>query len=113
MGLRTQDAVRRYVRLKEPIYLPSDQGVVAAILPADDFQISYTLSYGGEDIQDQYISFQITPDVFLREIGAARDSLYNSILQWRLRERRPHVSNTIEESPFLLQKKKFEKAFLR
>ncbi len=71
-GLQKQDADRLYVAPTEPVYIQDDGGFVAAILPSDEFRVSYTLSYNGTDIKDQWISFPITPETFASEIAPAR-----------------------------------------
>lgn len=72
VGLEKQEAERQYVAPTEPVYIQEDGVFVAAVLPSDDFRISYTLSYAGTDIGDQWISLPITPETFAHEIAPAR-----------------------------------------
>lgn len=70
-GLVAQDEERRFIEIKEPIYVDyGDQSLV--VLPAPHFTISYTLSYRHEDLADQFISLRILPEIFEREIAPAR-----------------------------------------
>ncbi|MBI4430449.1 MAG: UDP-3-O-[3-hydroxymyristoyl] N-acetylglucosamine deacetylase [Candidatus Omnitrophica bacterium] len=72
VGLKEQDAERRYLTPAQPVYVQDGDGFVAAVLPSDEFRVSYTLSYDGTDIEDQWISFRVTPDIFAKEIAPAR-----------------------------------------
>ncbi|MBI3316787.1 MAG: UDP-3-O-[3-hydroxymyristoyl] N-acetylglucosamine deacetylase [Candidatus Omnitrophica bacterium] len=70
-GLREQESPRRYLEIKEPLYVDSgNQSVIA--LPAPFFSISYTLSYRHEDLKDQFLSLRILPEIFERELAPAR-----------------------------------------
>lgn len=70
-GLTEQEALRRWLDIKEPIFIDKgDQSVIA--LPAPYLMISYTLSYRHEDLRDQYYSLSILPEIFEREIAPAR-----------------------------------------
>lgn len=71
-GVKGQDAERSYVSVSAPIYLENGHGISATILPSDEFKISYTLSYSGEDIGDQFVSFKVTPETFAEQIAPAR-----------------------------------------
>ena len=71
LGLVEQGAPRRWVEVKSPVFVDrGDQSLV--ILPAPYLEISYTLSYRHEDLQDQYLSIRILPEIFERELAAAR-----------------------------------------
>lgn len=70
-GLMEQERERRFIEIKEPIYVDrEDQSLV--ILPAPYLTISYTLSYRHEDLRDQFLSLRILPEIFEREIAPAR-----------------------------------------
>jgi UDP-3-O-[3-hydroxymyristoyl] N-acetylglucosamine deacetylase/3-hydroxyacyl-[acyl-carrier-protein] dehydratase len=47
-------------------------GVEIYATPADTFRISFTIQYPNEHIGTQYASFEITPDVFEKQISPAR-----------------------------------------
>ncbi|MDD5084458.1 MAG: UDP-3-O-acyl-N-acetylglucosamine deacetylase [Candidatus Omnitrophica bacterium] len=70
-GLVEQPLVRKGFSLKSPVYYTEDgAGLVA--LPFEGKKISYTLSYQDEGLSDQFASFPITPEVFIKEIAPAR-----------------------------------------
>lgn len=70
-GLLEQPLARRSFSLKSPVYHTEDgAGLVA--LPFEGKKISYTLSYQDEGLSDQFASFLITPEVFVKEIAPAR-----------------------------------------
>ncbi len=70
-GLVQQSAPRRYCSVREPIVIEEDGASIAA-LPAEDFRISYTLSYPHPLLRAQYLDLSIDREVFLREIAPAR-----------------------------------------
>jgi UDP-3-O-[3-hydroxymyristoyl] N-acetylglucosamine deacetylase/3-hydroxyacyl-[acyl-carrier-protein] dehydratase len=42
------------------------------IVPAQSFQVSYTLSYQDENLEDQYMTITVLPEIFERELAPAR-----------------------------------------
>lgn len=71
VGLAAQGGERKFIEIKEPVYVDrGDQSLIA--LPAPHFMISYTLSYRNLDLQDQFLSLPILPEIFEREISPAR-----------------------------------------
>lgn len=70
-GLVEQAAERQWIEVKEPLVIDKgDQSLL--ILPAPALRISYTLSYRHKDLQDQYCSMAVLPEIFEREIASAR-----------------------------------------
>ncbi|MFZ5802262.1 MAG: UDP-3-O-acyl-N-acetylglucosamine deacetylase [Candidatus Omnitrophota bacterium] len=70
-GFVTQDAPRREIVIREPVFVDQgDQSIVA--LPGEGFSVSYTLSYRHVDLSDQFLTVRILPEVFEREIAPAR-----------------------------------------
>lgn len=70
-GLEGQEAERKFLEVKEPVYVDQgDQSIV--ILPADSFAVSYMLSYHDADLRDQYLTLPIIPEIFERELAPAR-----------------------------------------
>lgn len=70
-GFAEQNAERKFFEVKEPVYVDhGDQSVI--IVPAPDFQVSYTLSYRDADLEDQYMTITILPEIFERELAPAR-----------------------------------------
>lgn len=70
-GFEEQDAERKFLEIKEPIYVDhGDQSIV--IVPAPNLQVSYTLSYRDADLDDQYVTMTVLPEIFERELAPAR-----------------------------------------
>ncbi len=70
-GLEEQNAERRFLEVKEPVYVDQgDQSIV--ILPAESFTVSYMLSYRDANLLDQYLTLPIIPEIFERELAPAR-----------------------------------------
>lgn len=70
-GIISQNKEREEISLSEPIYL-SGKGWSLVAIPSDTFQVSYTLSYGGQGIEDQFAHFTVTPETYQHEIMQAR-----------------------------------------
>ncbi len=70
-GFEEQSAERQFLKIDAPVYIDQgDQSIV--ILPAESFSISYMLNYQDADLPDQYLSLPILPEIFERELAAAR-----------------------------------------
>lgn len=70
-GFEEQEAERKYLEVKSPVYVDhGDQSIV--IVPAQSFQVSYTLSYQDENLEDQYMTITVLPEIFERELAPAR-----------------------------------------
>ena len=70
-GLVEQEAERRIIQIKEPVFV--DQGEQSImILPSPGLSISYTLSYKDHDLSDQYLTLNLVPEIFERELAPAR-----------------------------------------
>lgn len=70
-GILEQDAPKQSYRIQEPIGVSQD-GASILITPADDFQISYTLSYDHPGLKSQYFSLVLDEASFEREIAPCR-----------------------------------------
>lgn len=70
-GLVVQDKERRFFSVKEPIWI-EDNGASIAVLPANEFRISYTLNYPNDILRAQHTDFIITPETFQKEIAPSR-----------------------------------------
>jgi len=70
-GLVDQPERRQYLEVDQPIYLRGDDFTMT-VLPSNNFEISYTLSYGSEALGDQFVRFRVTPESFARQIAPAR-----------------------------------------
>lgn len=97
VGLVEQEAKRNWIEIKKPVVVDrGDQSLV--LLPADDFSISYTLSYKHDDLPDQYFSIKITPDVFAQELAPARTFCLKEEAQFLLSQgfgKGANVDNTL------------------
>ncbi len=70
-GVVEQPAARRVLELREPVWFEDDDKLLA-ILPADEFSISFFVSFP-EPVGHQFLATPpITPDYFLREIAPNR-----------------------------------------
>ncbi len=70
-GIVEQEAPRSYFVLKERVEFAKD-GVELVALPYDGFRISFTIEYEHPIIGSQSASFEISEDVFEKEIAPAR-----------------------------------------
>ena len=70
-GVVEQDSPRSYITLDGPVFYKSDD-VTLSVLPADDLRLTMTISYDHPAVGTQYASFNITPEVFEKEIAPAR-----------------------------------------
>ncbi|MCX5714700.1 MAG: UDP-3-O-acyl-N-acetylglucosamine deacetylase [Candidatus Omnitrophica bacterium] len=70
-GLKELDAPRQYFVIKEPIFVEEDGASITAV-PADDFKISYMLSYNHPLLRAQYMEIAFTQENFKSEIAPAR-----------------------------------------
>ncbi|MFN2383114.1 MAG: bifunctional UDP-3-O-[3-hydroxymyristoyl] N-acetylglucosamine deacetylase/3-hydroxyacyl-ACP dehydratase [Gemmatimonadota bacterium] len=70
-GLQTLDAPRRRYRVEEPIFY-ADGPVDITLLPSDRLQVSFSIDFDHPLVNHQFESFEISPDVFEREIAPAR-----------------------------------------
>jgi UDP-3-O-[3-hydroxymyristoyl] N-acetylglucosamine deacetylase/3-hydroxyacyl-[acyl-carrier-protein] dehydratase len=71
VGLEEQPAERKWVEVTRPVYLDrGDQSIV--ILPSPHLTVSYTLSYKHEDLNDQFMTLRILPEVYESELAPAR-----------------------------------------
>jgi UDP-3-O-[3-hydroxymyristoyl] N-acetylglucosamine deacetylase/3-hydroxyacyl-[acyl-carrier-protein] dehydratase len=74
-GVATQEAPRKFFYVREPMHLESKSGALLVLLPNDEFHISCTQA-GPNHRFTQYLSIEITPAVFEREIAPARTFVY-------------------------------------
>lgn len=80
-GRMEQDAERLDLTINAPIAVEG-KGMALCAIPADDFRISYTLSYNHPVIKPQFREFSITSEIFLNELAPARTfALYSELEQ--------------------------------
>lgn len=75
VGLVPQNAIRKVWEIREPIHLETGDGTIITIVPSKTFKISVT-NVGPEGRFTQYFSSEITPELYEKEICAARTFVY-------------------------------------
>jgi UDP-3-O-[3-hydroxymyristoyl] N-acetylglucosamine deacetylase/3-hydroxyacyl-[acyl-carrier-protein] dehydratase len=70
-GIVEQPAPRRYFRVTEPVRY-EENGVILVALPHDGLRVTFTIEYENAWRGTQYATYDIDPDVFVREIAPAR-----------------------------------------
>jgi UDP-3-O-[3-hydroxymyristoyl] N-acetylglucosamine deacetylase/3-hydroxyacyl-[acyl-carrier-protein] dehydratase len=70
-GLAEQPASRRYFHVSEPVR-HEENGVVLAAFPHDGLRVTFTIEYRNAFHGTQHATYEITPDVFVKEIAPAR-----------------------------------------
>lgn len=79
-GLAPQEAPRRYFHVREPISIETASGSLLVVLPDDAFRISCTQA-GPDGRFTQFLSTEITPAIYEREIAPARTFVYYEDVQ--------------------------------
>jgi UDP-3-O-[3-hydroxymyristoyl] N-acetylglucosamine deacetylase/3-hydroxyacyl-[acyl-carrier-protein] dehydratase len=79
-GVIAQEVPRRFFDVREPMHIESKTGALLILLPDDKFRISCTQA-GPENRFTQYLSTEITPAIFEREIAPARTFVYYEDVQ--------------------------------
>jgi len=74
-GVTAQEAPRRFIDVREPMHIESRSGGMLILLPDERFRISCTQA-GPNKRFTQYLSMEITPSIFEREIAPARTFVY-------------------------------------
>ena len=70
-GIKKLNATRKYLKVLRPVSLAKGDKHIA-IYPADEFRISYTISFDHPLLRHQSRSSVITPDSFAEELAPAR-----------------------------------------
>jgi len=74
-GVTAQDEPRKFFEVRETMHVESKSGALVVVLPDDKFRISCTQA-GPNNRFAQFLSMEITPAVFEREIAPARTFVY-------------------------------------
>jgi UDP-3-O-[3-hydroxymyristoyl] N-acetylglucosamine deacetylase/3-hydroxyacyl-[acyl-carrier-protein] dehydratase len=74
-GLQEQSAPRRVFEIREPIYQETRDGTILCIVPDKKFRISCT-NVGPGGRFTQFLSLEITPETYEKEISPARTFVY-------------------------------------
>jgi UDP-3-O-[3-hydroxymyristoyl] N-acetylglucosamine deacetylase len=70
-GVKSLGAPRQHLKVLRPISLATDDKQIA-LYPADEFRVSYSISFDHPLLRHQARSMTITPEVFAEEIAPAR-----------------------------------------
>ena len=79
-GVTAQEAPRKFLDVRETMHIESKTGSLLVLLPDDKFRISCTQA-GPDNRFSQYLSMEITPAVFEREIAPARTFVFYEDVQ--------------------------------
>jgi UDP-3-O-[3-hydroxymyristoyl] N-acetylglucosamine deacetylase / 3-hydroxyacyl-[acyl-carrier-protein] dehydratase len=74
-GLTAQDEPRKFFDVREPMHVESKTGALLVLLPDNKFRISCTQA-GPNNRFTQFLSMEVTPAFFEREIAPARTFVY-------------------------------------
>jgi UDP-3-O-[3-hydroxymyristoyl] N-acetylglucosamine deacetylase/3-hydroxyacyl-[acyl-carrier-protein] dehydratase len=74
-GVVAQKAARRIWEIREPIHQESGDGSIITIVPSKTFRVSVT-NVGPDGRFTQYFSSEVTPELYEKEIAAARTFVY-------------------------------------
>jgi UDP-3-O-[3-hydroxymyristoyl] N-acetylglucosamine deacetylase/3-hydroxyacyl-[acyl-carrier-protein] dehydratase len=79
-GVTAQDAPRRFFDVRDTMHVESKTGALLVLLPDETFRISCTQA-GPNNRFTQFLSMEITPAVFEREIAPARTFVFYEDVQ--------------------------------
>ena len=74
-GVTAQDEPRKFFDVREPMHVEAKTGALLVLLPDNKFRISCTQA-GPNNRFTQFLSMEVTPAVFEREIAPARTFVY-------------------------------------
>ncbi|MGL5017927.1 MAG: bifunctional UDP-3-O-[3-hydroxymyristoyl] N-acetylglucosamine deacetylase/3-hydroxyacyl-ACP dehydratase [Luteolibacter sp.] len=75
VGTTPQTAPRKVWEIREPLHLETGDGTIITIVPCKTFKVSVT-NVGPEGRFTQYFSSEVTPELYEKEICAARTFVY-------------------------------------
>ena len=70
-GIEEQEGIREELVLREPVWSTKDNASIAMI-PADQFRVSYTMDFRHPTLPAQFVSFNVTEETFEHEIAPGR-----------------------------------------
>ncbi|PYJ18298.1 MAG: 3-hydroxyacyl-[acyl-carrier-protein] dehydratase FabZ, partial [Verrucomicrobia bacterium] len=79
-GVTVQEEPRKFFDVREPMHVESKTGALLVLLPDEKFRISCTQA-GPNNRFPQYLSMEVTPAAFEREIAPARTFVYYEDVQ--------------------------------
>jgi UDP-3-O-[3-hydroxymyristoyl] N-acetylglucosamine deacetylase / 3-hydroxyacyl-[acyl-carrier-protein] dehydratase len=74
-GVTPQDEPRKFFDVREPMHVEAKTGALVVLLPDNKFRISCTQA-GPNNQFTQFLSMEVTPAIFEREIAPARTFVY-------------------------------------
>jgi UDP-3-O-[3-hydroxymyristoyl] N-acetylglucosamine deacetylase/3-hydroxyacyl-[acyl-carrier-protein] dehydratase len=74
-GVTAQEEPRKFFQVREPMHVEAKTGALLVLLPDDKFRVSCTQA-GPNNRFTQFLSMEITPAIFEREIAPARTFVY-------------------------------------
>ena len=95
-GITEQPAPRHYFRVSEPVR-HEENGVILVALPHDGLRVTFTIEYENAWRGTQYASYDIDPDVFVKEIAPARTFVLERDVE-KLRERGMILGGTLQNA---------------
>src|SRR5437660_8402257 len=79
-GVIAQEEARKFFDVREPMHVESKTGALLVLLPCETFRVSCTQA-GPNNRFAQFLSMEITPATFEREIAPARTFVYYEDVQ--------------------------------
>src|SRR5213082_3671744 len=79
-GVTAQEEPRKFFDVREPMHVEAKTGALLVLLPDDTFRVSCTQA-GPNNRFAQFLSTEITPAIFEREIAPARTFVYYEDVQ--------------------------------
>src|SRR3989449_2651343 len=79
-GVTAQEEPQKFFDVREPMHVESKTGALLVLLPDEKFRISCTQA-GPDNRFTQFLSMEVTPTVFEREIAPARTFVYYEDVQ--------------------------------
>jgi UDP-3-O-[3-hydroxymyristoyl] N-acetylglucosamine deacetylase/3-hydroxyacyl-[acyl-carrier-protein] dehydratase len=74
-GVTAQEEPRKFFHVREPMHVEAKTGALLVLLPDDKFRISCTQA-GPNNRFTQFLSIEVTPSSFEREVAPARTFVY-------------------------------------
>lgn len=82
-GIVEQNAPRRVMYLPKPVWVSLGDSFIAAF-PHPTFKVSYTIAYNHPFLKSQFLSYELSPESFLKEIAPARTYAFKHELEFIL-----------------------------
>jgi len=79
-GIVPQEAPRKFFEVREPMHIESKTGALLVLLPEANFRVSCTQA-GPDNRFTQFLSTEVTPAIFERELAPARTFVYYEDVQ--------------------------------